>query len=112
MSSKSRPPRLVGPGEEALKALAKELGESVDLSTAAEMLDLHLSTLHRWRLNGALECWRLGGRWRVSAEALKKLIQGGSSKSSANAASASGRSESQRRAAADRALAECKELGV
>jgi excisionase family DNA binding protein len=112
LSTRSKPSRLVGHGENALKLLADEIGESVDFSTAANILGLHLSTLHRWRMSGTLEAWRLGGRWRVSVESIRKMIHSGSTASSVRigAAAPGMRTESERKAAADAAMAEIAQL--
>ena len=34
------------------------------------------STGHRWRLKRSLECYRLGGHWRVTREAWDRFIAG------------------------------------
>ena len=52
--------------------------ERLSLSQAARKLDLHVSTLHRWRLHGfngrKLRCLKLGGRTYVTVAELERFV--------------------------------------
>jgi hypothetical protein len=37
-------------------------------------IKVHLSTVHRWRLENRLDCFRIGGRWMVSKEAWERFV--------------------------------------
>jgi excisionase family DNA binding protein len=40
--------------------------DPIDITQAAQMLDIHVATLHRWRLKGKINAWKVGARWKVS----------------------------------------------
>ena len=110
MTTTSESPRLDRPGENAMHQLAEELGHDIEFARVAAILGVHLSTVHRWRLNGALEAWRLGGRWRTSTDAIRRMVAAGSAGKAA-ASTPTSRTEAQRREAADAALKTCAALG-
>jgi len=49
------------------------------LSSAAQQLNIHVSTWHRWRTKGVrgqrLNCTRIGGRWYVDAEDFQAFVE-------------------------------------
>jgi hypothetical protein len=47
---------------------------SILITTLAERLRRHLTTVHRWRQTGQLECVRVGGRWTVSLDAWQRFL--------------------------------------
>lgn len=50
-------------------------GESrIALTELAKRVERHLSTVHRWRQSGALQCYRMGGRWLVTREAWNQFL--------------------------------------
>jgi excisionase family DNA binding protein len=52
--------------------------EFLSADEAAEMLNLHARTIRRLLASGELPGTRLGRQWRVSATAVRKLIESGS----------------------------------
>ena len=79
----------------------------VPLSKLARRLDVHLSTVHRWRQRGVrgtkLACVRIGGRWFATREAISAFLtalNGG-----AIALAAEGEATRERRAAREAAEA-------
>ena len=54
------------------------LRSPVPLSKLARRFDVHVSTVHRWRLNGVsgvrLACVKIGGRWFSTEDALSGFL--------------------------------------
>jgi excisionase family DNA binding protein len=83
------------------------------LEEAAKKLGVHIATVHRWRLRGALQCTRVGSQWRTSEVALRQFLEQSNERSDKGEdPDGSGpRSPAARRRASERAAAECKRLG-
>ena len=48
--------------------------EEIHLATLAARKRVHPSTVHRWRMSGKLDCYRLGGRWLVTIAAWERFV--------------------------------------
>ena len=82
----------------------------VPLAKLSRRLGVHVSTVHRWRLNGVggveLACPKIGGRWfatRAAVDAFLAALNGGQDVSAAAGVGA-GKCEERRRAAETAAL--------
>src|SRR5262245_24074913 len=115
MTSSGGPIRLASALKD-LEDLGQKLGKYHDLRDAARALGVSLQTVHRWRLDGRLECAKFGGRYKVTGEAIENMIRRDTALAAGKAAAMSGaagsRSDAERNKAADRAMVELRELGV
>ncbi len=53
----------------------RDAEDSILMTVLAERTGCHLSTVHRWRQSGQLECVRVGGRWTVSRDAWDRFLE-------------------------------------
>jgi len=51
-----------------------DLEQFYTASDVASKLKVHVETVKRWLRNGDLEGIRIGGRWRISEDAVQKFI--------------------------------------
>lgn len=88
--------------------LADLLAQKILLSKAARMLDISVCQLHRLRLAGKFECFKIAGRWFTTEAALSALIQFSNTPTSP---STGHRTPATLRRADEAAAAECIALG-
>lgn len=51
-----------------------DLEQFYTTSEVASKLKVHVETVKRWLRNGDMEGIRIGGRWRISEDAVQKFI--------------------------------------
>jgi hypothetical protein len=106
------PKRQPLPGKVALDDVMNELAELIPLTAVSKKSGLSLPRRHRARLKGDIACTKILGKWCTTATAIREMINRASSTASPIAAKQQSgtRTESERKAAADRALAEIQSL--
>lgn len=72
---------LAGMSEERREALGSLLEKEIEkdfmtTAEAAEKLQINKATVRLWLTNGRLKGRRFGGRWRVSVDAVEKMLAG------------------------------------
>jgi len=88
--------------------------ERLTLGKLCTRVEVNISTGHRWRLSGKLDCYKIGGRHFVSRESWERFIErcndGGSTSTRPSVPGA--RTQSQRRRDDERAARQCELMGV
>ena len=67
--------------EEAKPTVKKILGINVySLTEVAEMIGVTTVTIHNYIKSGTLDARKLGGKWYIAEDTIKKFISGGGNK--------------------------------